>query len=58
MCFRKMTFCTPIDKRDWQTLATSIIYIQVICVQLVESKTASPREILILKSKFQVQVSS
>jgi hypothetical protein len=51
-----MTFCTPIDKRDWQTLATSIIYIQVIWVQLVESKTGSPREILILKSKFQVQV--
>jgi hypothetical protein len=57
MCFRKMTFFTPIDKRDWQTLATSIIYIQVAWVQLVESKTGSPREILILKSNFQVQVS-
>ena len=53
----KMTFCTPIDKRDWQTLATSIIYIQVVWVQPVESKTGSPREILILKSNFQVQVS-
>jgi hypothetical protein len=57
MCFRKMTLCTPIDKRDWQTLATSIAYIPVMWVQLVESKTGSPREIPILKSKFQVQVS-